>query len=104
MANEQERSSGDAINEAIKGVLDDPMSRRDFVKRTGALGASAGIVGALIAAAGAAPVAARSASRGAAADAAYDPKKYAGTTINIIVTGDENDHRALAGPGAAAQG
>ena len=28
--------------------------------------------------------------------AAYDPKKFAGTTINILMPGDENDHRALA--------
>lgn len=27
--------------------------------------------------------------------AAFDPKKYAGTTINLLMTGDENDHRAL---------
>lgn len=27
--------------------------------------------------------------------AGYDPKKYAGTKLNILMTGDENDHRAL---------
>jgi multiple sugar transport system substrate-binding protein len=27
--------------------------------------------------------------------AAFDPKKYAGTTLSILMTGDENDHRAL---------
>lgn len=26
----------------------------------------------------------------------FDPKKYAGTELNILMTGDENDHRALA--------
>lgn len=25
----------------------------------------------------------------------YDPKKYAGTEINLLMTGDENDHRAI---------
>ena len=28
--------------------------------------------------------------------AAYDPKKYAGTKLNILMIGDENDERALA--------
>ncbi|CAN5258759.1 sugar ABC transporter substrate-binding protein [soil metagenome] len=28
--------------------------------------------------------------------AAYDAKKYAGTKVSILMTGDENDHRALA--------
>ena len=27
--------------------------------------------------------------------AGYDPKKYAGTKLSILMTGDENDHRAL---------
>ena len=27
--------------------------------------------------------------------AGYDPKKYAGTELSILMTGDENDHRAL---------
>jgi multiple sugar transport system substrate-binding protein len=31
-----------------------------------------------------------------ALSAGYDPKKYAGTKISILMTGDENDHRALA--------
>ncbi len=30
-----------------------------------------------------------------ALSAGYDPKKYAGTKISILMTGDENDHRAL---------
>jgi multiple sugar transport system substrate-binding protein len=30
-----------------------------------------------------------------ALSAGYDPKKYAGTKVSILMTGDENDHRAL---------
>jgi multiple sugar transport system substrate-binding protein len=30
-----------------------------------------------------------------ALSAGYDPKKYAGTKLSILMTGDENDHRAL---------
>jgi len=34
-------------------------------------------------------------SPGAMAQGGYDPKKYAGTEINLLMTGDENDHRAI---------
>lgn len=52
----------------------------------------------LLQGAGALALAAPFASAGffTAAAAAYDPKKYAGTTINLLMTGDENDHRAVA--------
>jgi multiple sugar transport system substrate-binding protein len=46
---------------------------------------------------GALALAATFASSGApgALSADYDPKKYAGTKVSILMTGDENDHRAL---------
>ena len=57
-----------------------PLSRRQVMQGATALGLS-------IAAFGATPPRARA--------AAYDPKKYAGTKVGILMTGDENDHRAL---------
>src|SRR4029077_20706485 len=60
------------------------LTRRSFIGKAAALGASASVLSGVT-----------FASRAAAQDAAYDPMKYAGTTINIMVTGDENDHRAL---------
>src|SRR6266852_6081623 len=60
------------------------LNRRELVLRAGALGLSstalAGLLGAGVMPAGA---------------AGYDPKKFAGTKLNILMTGDENDHRAL---------
>jgi multiple sugar transport system substrate-binding protein len=56
------------------------LSRRQIVKSAGAFG----VVGALMSAY----------TKGARA-AGYDPKKYAGTKLSILMTGDENDHRAL---------
>lgn len=57
-------------------------SRRGLMKTAAALGLSTTALGGL--------------SLGAAFAADYDPKKYAGTKISILMTGDENDHRALA--------
>ena len=56
------------------------LSRRTVMRNAGALG----VVGALMSAY----------SRNASA-ADFDPKKYAGTKLSILMTGDENDHRAL---------
>jgi multiple sugar transport system substrate-binding protein len=56
------------------------LSRRQIVKSAGAFG----VVSALMSAY----------TQGARA-AGYDPKKYAGTKLSILMTGDENDHRAL---------
>jgi len=60
------------------------LNRRQLVLRAGALGLSstalAGLLGAGVTPAGA---------------AGYDPKKFAGTKLSILMTGDENDHRAL---------
>lgn len=61
------------------------LNRRTFIQGTAAAGlASAALAG----------------SRGLgvtpASAADYDPMKYAGTEINLLMTGDENDHRALA--------
>lgn len=56
------------------------VGRRRVLQAAGAVGLLGGLMGA---------------SRPAAA-AGYDAKKYAGTKLNILMTGDENDHRALA--------
>jgi multiple sugar transport system substrate-binding protein len=58
------------------------LTRREVFQRAGSLGLSAAMLGSLL---GAAPARA----------AGYDPKKYAGTKLSILMTGDENDHRAL---------
>jgi hypothetical protein len=62
---------------SIKGGL----SRRQVIQ-AGALGVSTALVGSML---GSVPARA----------AGYDPKKYAGTKLSILMTGDENDHRAL---------
>jgi multiple sugar transport system substrate-binding protein len=67
----------DAANSVSAGGL----SRRAVMKNAGALG----LVGAL-----------NSAYLRGANAAGYDPKKYAGVKLSILMTGDENDHRALA--------
>src|SRR5215469_15520839 len=56
------------------------LSRRQIMKNAGAFG----VVGALM-----------SAYTSGAHAAGYDPKKYVGTKLSILMTGDENDHRAL---------
>src|SRR5260370_38870209 len=57
------------------------LSRREALKSAGAFG----VVGALM-----------SAYSQSAVAAGYDPKKHAGAKLSILMTGDENDHRALA--------
>src|SRR5689334_18538147 len=59
-------------------------SRREVFRRAGALGLSGAMLGGFL---GGGAVPARAAG--------YDPKKYAGTKLGILMTGDENDHRAL---------
>src|SRR6202051_2420571 len=60
------------------------LNRRQLVLRAGALGLSSTALTALLGA-GVTPAGA----------AGYDPKKFAGTKLSILMTGDENDHRAL---------
>lgn len=98
------RAEGD-VSDAIQGVMSGRLSRRQFIQRATLLGMSATTIGGVLAACGNA--AAPSASTGAAASApaasvapseaggAFDPMKYAGTKLSILMTGDENDHRAL---------
>lgn len=59
------------------------ISRRRILQGAGAVGLSGTMMGALL-----------GQTRPAAA-AGYDPKRYAGTKLSILMTGDENDHRAL---------
>lgn len=61
------------------------MTRRILLKNAAALGASASLFGGLLDAYGIK----------AQAQGAFDAKKYAGTEISILMTGDENDHRAV---------
>jgi multiple sugar transport system substrate-binding protein len=61
------------------------LSRRTLLRRGAAIGFTAATAGSLAAGARA----------GMRWSTKFDPKKYAGTTISILMTGDENDHRAL---------
>jgi ABC-type glycerol-3-phosphate transport system substrate-binding protein len=71
--------TGKRIRQLSRGL-----NRRELVLRAGALGLSGIALGGLLRA-GVTPARA----------AGYDPKKYAGTKLSILMTGDENDHRAL---------
>lgn len=111
-----ENPAEDSVADAVRGLMAGQLSRRAFIQRTTALGLTGGAITAILAActpgtastapssaasaaASAASSAAASATESAAASAsaasAYDPKKYAGTKLGILMTGDENDHRAL---------
>ena len=57
-----------------------PVNRRRLLQSAGAIGVSSTVLGGL-------------GSQAFAAD--FDPKKYAGTKVSLLMTGDENDHRAL---------
>src|SRR5579862_8870747 len=71
--------TGNRIRQLPQGL-----NRRELVQGAGALGLAGAAFGGLL---GTGMTAARA--------AAYDPKKYAGTKLSILMTGDENDHRAL---------
>lgn len=100
--------NGDS-SRAIADVLAGRISRRVFIGRATLMGLSGGTIAAVLAAcagggasssapASAAASAAATAAPGSiapSAAAAFDPMKYAGTKIRILMTGDENDHRAL---------
>ena len=64
------------------------LNRRQVIKGAGAAGVTAAALPGLLGGHGAF-------GAGSASAADYDPMKYAGTEINILMTGDENDHRAL---------
>jgi multiple sugar transport system substrate-binding protein len=81
---DQDRTGSERIAELLDGVMSGRLSRRSFLARTAALGAAASVAGGL------------SAAGRVAAQDAYDPMKYAGTKLSILMTGSENDHRALA--------
>jgi hypothetical protein len=57
------------------------LNRRQWIQLAGMLGLSSATVGGMF--------------NPAQAAGAFDPKKYAGTKLSILMTGDENDHRAL---------
>ncbi|GAC1639024.1 MAG: sugar ABC transporter substrate-binding protein [Candidatus Dormibacteraceae bacterium] len=78
-----------AISEIVRGLLDQRINRREFVTRATILGLSATSSGPRLAACS------TGGSGGSGSSGTYDPKKYAGTELHILMTGDENDHRAL---------
>ncbi|MDQ3559709.1 MAG: extracellular solute-binding protein [Pseudomonadota bacterium] len=69
-------------------ALTSGLSRRALLGRAAALGISSTMIGAFLSSYCAST--ARAQGTGA-----FDPKKYAGTQLSILMTGDENDHRAL---------
>ena len=72
------------------------ISRRDMLKLVGVLGISGTVLGELLTSCGGSSPAADTMATDTVADlAAFDPMKYAGQTVRIMMTGDENDHRAL---------
>ena len=78
-----------AISDMVRGLLEDRIDRREFVSRALILGLSATSIGAILQAC------AGGSSSNTGTSGTYDPKKYAGTQLHILMTGDENDHRAL---------
>jgi ABC-type glycerol-3-phosphate transport system substrate-binding protein len=78
-----------AVSEIVRGLLDRKINRREFVTRATILGLSATSIGTILAACS------TGGSGNTGTSATYDPKKYAGTELHILMTGDENDHRAL---------
>lgn len=81
---DQDHSGSERVTELLHGVMSGRLTRRSFLGRAAALGASASVLSGV-----------SFASRAAAQDVAYDPMKYAGTKLSILMTGSENDHRAL---------
>lgn len=82
----------------VRELLNGSISRRDFMRRAALAGMSAATVATALSAGGAVAASRRGVSAaGKAANAeAFDPMKYAGTKLSILMTGSENDHRALA--------
>ncbi len=97
--NQEATPRGDgAISAATQGLLAGRLSRRAFIRRATILGLSGGAISAILAACATAATPAPSAassSTGPSAAGAFDPMKYAGTKLSILMTGSENDHRAL---------
>ncbi len=108
--------AGDYIADSIRSLMEGRVSRRTFIARTSALGLSGAAIAAIVAACSPAPGASTAPSAAGRTGAgatpapstsaggtpppstggvAYDPMKYAGTKVRILMTGDENDHRAL---------
>ncbi|MEJ7748668.1 MAG: extracellular solute-binding protein, partial [Candidatus Limnocylindrales bacterium] len=87
--------SGGAISAILAACA--PGAATNAPANSAAATASAGGSAAASAAGSAAASASTAPSESAAASSAsgYDPMKYAGTKLGILMTGDENDHRAL---------
>jgi ABC-type glycerol-3-phosphate transport system substrate-binding protein len=80
----QDNDNGGRLQPVAPSAQDpNGVSRRHVIQTAAAVGLSGAMIGRLLG----------TASRAAAAS--YDPKKYAGTKLSILMTGDENDHRAL---------
>src|SRR5437660_5426879 len=66
-----------ATMDAIEGLVSGRTSRQDFVKRAAALGVSASTIGAILAGAGKA--------------SAAEGRRFAGTTVNILIAAEGDD-------------
>ncbi len=69
MGQDQDQTGSERVAELLDGVMSGRLTRRSFIGKAAALGASASVLSGVT-----------FASRAAAQDAAYDPMKYAGTT------------------------
>ena len=109
---EQQRASGgqNDVRQTIRDVIDGRISRREFVRRATVLGLSGGAISAVIAACGGtaasatpAPSAASVAPSTATAVVssapsvapAFDPMKYAGEKVRIVLVDGERDEKGL---------
>ena len=82
MTHDEERIASERVRLLASGH---GVSRRAVLKNATALGVSSSLLSGLL----------QSYGFAAHAQDAYDPMKYAGTEVSILMTGDENDHRVL---------
>ncbi len=109
MEQQRPRDGQDQVTQTIRDVLDGRISRRDFVRRATILGLSGGAISAVIAACGGTTASATPAPSAAPATAApataapataapaptFDPKKYAGEKVRVVLVDGERDDSGL---------
>jgi multiple sugar transport system substrate-binding protein len=83
-----DRKDGEA--RLVQSLLSGRISRRAFIQRAAATGMSAAAIGAALSVAGV-----RAQSPTAAAGGAFDPMRYAGSTVRITLVDGENDEKGL---------
>jgi ABC-type glycerol-3-phosphate transport system substrate-binding protein len=81
--------SGHGLSEALQAVLDGRINRREFLRRAGLAGVSSAAAASLLSR----TVAAQSAAPGGAGS--FDPMRYAGTRLSVLVRSGETDERGL---------